>query len=146
MLPKRSCTETDKGLSTTDRNLFIVFSSEFLLKCQLFSVRSLTKNPPASMWGITLAIWLDPVTTKFRFEGGFFAQAAPPAPGALSTITPGSMPAESEAFSSSASVRTTRDFALQLSWGTMAGHPWLEVKDLLLIFIGPDRLAGYGSE
>ena len=77
---------------------------------------------------------------------GSFAPAAPPAPEALSTVMPGSMPAESEALSSLASVRTTRDFAVQLSCGAMAGHLWHEIKDLLLILVGPDRLAGNGKE
>ena len=82
--------------------------------------------------------------TKFKLRS--FALAALPAPGALSAMTPGSMPAESEAFNSSANVRTTRDFALQLSCGAMAGHLWHDVKDLLLIFVGPDRFAGNGNE
>ena len=135
---------TDKGFSSAERNLPVSCSNEFLLRCQLFSVRSKTENPLAFMWGITLDIWLDPVTRKLRLRS--FALAALSAPGALSAMTPGSMPAESEAFSSSASVRTTRDFALQLSCGAMAGHLWHDVKDLLLIFVGPDRFAGNGNE
>ena len=48
--------------------------------------------------------------------------AAPSALATLSAMMPGSMPAESEAFSSSASLRTIRDFALQQSWGAVTGH------------------------
>ena len=74
------------------------------------------------------------------------AFAAPPALATLSAMTPGSMPAESEAFSSSARQRTTRDFALQLSAGPVTGHLWLEIKVLFLTKDGPDREDGSGNK
>ena len=81
MLPNRSWTVTDKGPSSEDCNLPDNFSNEFLLKCQLFSVRSDTANPLALMCGITLDMWLDPVTRKLRLRGfssGRFARIRGP--------------------------------------------------------------------
>ena len=53
----------------------------------------------------------------FRAGGGgmSFVSAAPPALATLAAMILGSMPAESEAFSSSASLRTIRDLSLQQS-------------------------------
>ena len=121
---KRSSTTTD---NTSNPALWIrlaIFSSVFELRCQLFSVRSVTLSPEATRCGMVRDMWLEPVTIMLREGGGgmSFASAAPPALAALAAMIPGSMPAESEAFSSSASLRTIRDLALQQSWGAVAGH------------------------
>ena len=60
----------------------------------------------------------------FREGGGgmSFASAAPPALATLAAMIPGLMLAESEAFSSSANLRTIRDLSLQQSSGAVAGH------------------------
>ena len=95
MLPKRSCTETDRGLSATECNLLIIFSKEFCLKCQLFC-QILNQESFSQYVGINPRHMTGSCNYEVEGCGGSFAQAAPPTPGALSMMTPGSMPAESE--------------------------------------------------
>ena len=124
VFPKRSRTTTDNASKPVLWIRLAIFSSVFELRCQLFSVRSVTLSPEASRCGMVRNMWLELVTIMLREGGGgmSFASAAPPALAALAAMIPGSMPAESEAFSSSASLRTIRDQALQQSWGADAGH------------------------
>ena len=58
----------------------------------------------------------------------------------------GSMPVESEAFSSSARQGTTEDFALQLSASAVTGHLRLVMNVRFLTQDGPDREDGYSKE
>ena len=82
-------------------------------------------------------MWLEPEITRHRVGGTVFAAvaavAALPELETLSTMMPGSMPAESEALSSSARLRTTIEVALQHSGGARARHNLLDVKDQFLI-------------
>ena len=72
------------------------------LRCQFFSVRSVTLSPEATKCGMVRDMWLEPVTIMLRegVGGMSFALAAPPALATLAAMIPGSMPAESEAFRS----------------------------------------------
>ena len=87
---------------------------DFEFRCQHLSVRSVTLSPLADRCGMVRDMWLELVTIIFRAKrGGCVVSCAVAAPHALSTLavmTPGSMPAESKAFSSLARQRTTRDF------------------------------------
>ena len=74
------------------------------------------------------------------------AVAAPHALSTLAVMTPGSMPAESKAFSSLARQGTTEDFALQLSASAVTGHLRLVMNVRFLTQDGPDREDGYSKE
>ena len=124
VFPKRSSTTTDNASKLALWIRLAIFSSVFELRCQLFSVRSVTLSPEVTKCRMVHDMWLEPVMIMLRegVGGMSFTSAAPPALATLAAMIPGSMPAESEAFSSSASLRTIRDLSLQQSRGAVAGH------------------------